>query len=65
MEKKYYRDRKVAEILQIHPRQARRLAEQGKLPSVKIGRTVRFPIRGLEVILERNEKRRRKGAPDA
>ncbi|MCZ6480917.1 MAG: helix-turn-helix domain-containing protein [candidate division NC10 bacterium] len=60
MEKRYYRDHEIAKMLDIHPRQARKLAAQGKLPSVKIGKTVRFPIHGIEVALERNEKKRRK-----
>ena len=64
MEKKYYRDHEVAKMLDIHPRQARKLAAQGVLPSVKVGKTVRFPIRGVEVVLERNEKRRRKPGSD-
>ena len=58
--KRYAKPREVAEALGLTERQVRRLAASGVLPSVKIGKSVRFPLDRVEVILERNERKRRK-----
>ncbi len=42
----------VAEILQIPPKTVYDLGARGKIPRVKLGRTVRFPLSGIIEILD-------------
>lgn len=55
---KYLTEQIVSEMLGIKPRQVRQLAQEGKLPSVKIGKAVRFPQDRLETFLEQREQER-------
>lgn len=42
MDNKYYTARELAEILKVHPQTIYRLANEGKLESIKIGYSRRF-----------------------
>ena len=39
---KLYTANEMAEMLDVHPRTIRRLGREGKIPRVKVGRSVRF-----------------------
>ncbi len=58
--RKYARASEVAAALGLTERQIRRLCASGVLPSVKLKKSVRIPLDRLEVILERNERDRKK-----
>ena len=44
----------VAERLGVHPSFVRRLIQDGRIPSVRLGRRVLVPVRGLEEVLRRS-----------
>ena len=56
--KKYLLDREVAEALRLTPRQIRKLAQAGIIPSVKVGKNVRFNEERIVALLERWERER-------
>ena len=51
----------VAEILGMHPQTVYRMARQGKIPSVKIGRSLRFDSEEIEEWIKGRKERKRRG----
>ena len=45
-----------AELLSLHPISVRKIIARGKIPAVRIGRTVRVDLRALEAQLEAQVK---------
>jgi len=45
-----------AELLSLHPMSVRKIIARGKIPAVRIGRTVRVDLRALEAQLEAQVK---------
>jgi excisionase family DNA binding protein len=45
-----YTPAQLAERFQVGERTIRRWAQQGLIPSIKVGRTVRFPVEAVEAM---------------
>lgn len=58
MEEKLLDKKKVAEILNTTPRHVMDLARRGELPSLKVGRLVRFRPKDIERFIELRSKQR-------
>lgn len=56
---------KAAEILDVHPWTLYRWAREGRIPAVKLGRSVRFRVASLEEWLRQKEQEAAKNGPAA
>lgn len=56
MEKRLYKAKEVAEILQIHMQTAYRLGKQGKIQCIKVGNSVRFVLPEIEGLKMNSER---------
>lgn len=51
-----YTSKEAAAFLRVSSRTVAEMAKRGQLPSIKIGRSVRFDVRDLEAFVERCRK---------
>ena len=56
MERRWITVNECAELLSLHPMSVRKIIARGKIPAVRIGRTVRVDLRALEAQLEAQVK---------
>ena len=57
MENKYLTVEEVAKILRVNKRTVYRLAEKGKIPAIKFGKSWRINFEKLEIFLEKKSKK--------
>jgi excisionase family DNA binding protein len=55
-ERRWITVNECAELLSLHPMSVRKIIARGKIPAVRIGRTVRVDLRALEAQLEEQVK---------